>query len=301
MTLLTDSSDISYAGLIGQDTFAYNFRVDNKADMNITLDGVAVAQGDFTITGLGNASGGDAILNAALLADVTVVLFREVPLTQEVDYQPFDAFPAETHEGALDKLTMITQQNGSSITRSLRYPVGDTTNPVLPDVPNRQDKFLGFDSNGQAVALAGTGGGDPNAVQKPAAAVTAGNFMEFDANKNAVDSGVAKDSLNFFSQEILFAAVPASGSGVELEIAHGLGTDDYDMGMSLTADDDLFLGAISGAIRTADDYLYYNNTSTTAGEPVRPLLPPAGSFRVNVGNKGPNPMDITMRLWLRAR
>ncbi len=194
MTLLTTISEIEYAGGAGQDTFAYTFRVDKQTDMNVEIDGAPVAQGDFTMTGLGSAVGGTVILNTPLPVPATVLLFRQVPETQEVDYQPFDAFPSETHEGALDKLTMLVQQISASVLRSLRFPVGDNADPILPDKATRLNKFLGFDSNGDATVLSGTTG-DPNSVQKPLGAVVAGNLMEFDATKDAVDSGSSLASL----------------------------------------------------------------------------------------------------------
>jgi hypothetical protein len=150
MTLLTTTNDISYAGLAGNDTFAYTFRVDNQTDMNVSLDSVPVAQGDFTMTGLGDSVGGTVVLNTPLVVDAQVVLERIVPITQETDYVPFDAFPAETHENALDKLTMIGQQNSSAVVRSLRFPAGDTAEVELPDVATRGSKYLFFDPNGDA-------------------------------------------------------------------------------------------------------------------------------------------------------
>lgn len=123
MTVSTTTNKIIYAGLIGQDTFAYNFRVDEKIDMNVYLDGVLIDQGDWSITGLGDDSGGDVTLLAPLVADVSVTLLREVDETQLVDYLPFDAFPAETHEGALDKLTFLTQQLQEQLQRTPTLPV----------------------------------------------------------------------------------------------------------------------------------------------------------------------------------
>ncbi len=195
MTVLTTTSDIQYNGNIGQTTFAYNFRVDEKTDMVILLDDSEVAQGDFTMTGLGSSLGGSVILNTGLVAAVIVTLSRNIEATQEVDYQPFDAFPAETHEGALDKLTMLVQQTGASVLRALRFPLGDTASPVLPDVAGRALRFLAFDNSGNISLTLGTGGGDPNAVQKPPGAVVSGNFMEFDSFKNAVDSGLSHADL----------------------------------------------------------------------------------------------------------
>jgi len=148
MTVLTTTSDIQYAGLTGQDTFVYNFRVDLITDMLPTLDGAPVAQGTFTMTGLGTPSGGNVVLDTPLVADAVVILARSVNPTQEVDYQPFDAFPAETHEGALDKLTMLVQQSSATNLRALRFPLGDGANPELPPVSVRADSTLSFDNLG---------------------------------------------------------------------------------------------------------------------------------------------------------
>ncbi|MFV2058753.1 MAG: hypothetical protein ACC707_20000, partial [Thiohalomonadales bacterium] len=156
MTVLTTTSDISYNGSAGQTAFAYNFRVDEKTDMVVTLDTVPVSQNDFTMTGLGSALGGTVTLTTPLILSAVVVLARQLDPTQEVDYQPFDPFPAETHEGALDKLTMLIQGNNASVARSLRFPVGDNANPILPDVANRNSKYLAFDALGEVVTIPGT-------------------------------------------------------------------------------------------------------------------------------------------------
>ena len=123
MTVATTTNKIVYAGLIGQDTFAYNFRVDEKSHMEVYLDSVIIPEGDWSITNLGDPNGGDVVLNTALTVDQSVTLLRNVPQTQLVDYLPLDAFPAETHEGALDKLTFQTQQLEEKVSRVPQLPV----------------------------------------------------------------------------------------------------------------------------------------------------------------------------------
>lgn len=123
MTLQTQQNKVLYAGLAGQDTFAYNFRVDNKADMDVYFGINLVDPGEWTIDGLGNPLGGNVILNTPLVGDINVTLVRDVSLTQLVDYQPFDSFPAETHELALDRLTMQTQQLQEEVNRAYKAPI----------------------------------------------------------------------------------------------------------------------------------------------------------------------------------
>ncbi|MCP5015191.1 MAG: hypothetical protein GY938_07890 [Ketobacter sp.] len=46
--------------------------------------------------------------------------------TQQTDYVENDEFPAEEHENALDRLTMIAQENAEAVDRSLTIPLGGT-------------------------------------------------------------------------------------------------------------------------------------------------------------------------------
>ncbi len=39
-----------------------------------------------------------------------ILIYRDTPITQETEYNAYDAFPAEAHENALDKLTSICQE-----------------------------------------------------------------------------------------------------------------------------------------------------------------------------------------------
>lgn len=70
---------------------------------------------DFTVTGAGQSSGGVMTLSSAIASGLSLTIYRDVPATQLTDYQPNDDFPAETHERALDKLTMLIQQTIASL------------------------------------------------------------------------------------------------------------------------------------------------------------------------------------------
>ena len=123
MTLQTEVSKIVYAGQIGETIFAYNFRVDDVGDMEVYLAGLLIDAGDWSIDGIGSDLGGNVTLNDPLAEDVSVTLLRVVPATQQVDYQPFDAFPSATHELALDRLTMMVQQLDEQVDRAYKAPV----------------------------------------------------------------------------------------------------------------------------------------------------------------------------------
>jgi hypothetical protein len=65
---------------------------------------------DYMVTGAGNQSGGSLTTTFAVPIDWHLRIERIVEPTQLTSYQEGDAFPALSHERALDKLTFLVQQ-----------------------------------------------------------------------------------------------------------------------------------------------------------------------------------------------
>lgn len=138
MTVSTQINKVQYNGPgTGPFTITYPFLKDTdilvvKTDSSGT-DTTLILNTDFTVSGAGNPSGGELNLTTPLSASDRITIVREVELVQEVDYLPNDKFPAETHEEALDRLTMITQQLDEKVTRAVILPVSATSGDlVLP-------------------------------------------------------------------------------------------------------------------------------------------------------------------------
>ena len=110
MTVTVQSPAIQYAGDGIQDTFSFAFRLLENSDLRVFIDTVEQVEiSDYTIENLTEA-GGDVVFITPP-ADLTVVnILRATSKDQQTDYAPFDAFPADTHELGLDKLTMIVQE-----------------------------------------------------------------------------------------------------------------------------------------------------------------------------------------------
>ena len=199
MTVSSENSKIVYDGLLGQSTFAYNFRVDEKDDMEVYIDAVLIPDGDWTITGLGEQTGGDVILNDPLAQDDSVTLLREVDLTQQVDYQPFDAFPAETHEGALDKLTFLTQQLQEQLNRTVVLPVDDDTGEPFglgTPVSNEVVKYNAAETAFEATGIDATTFNDDVDAAAASASASAASASESVVSANE-SSDSAVDSSGF--------------------------------------------------------------------------------------------------------
>ena len=147
MTVSTIENKIVYAGQIFQNTFAYNFRVDEKEDMLVYLAGILIDDTEWTITQLGNPAGGTVILNVALIEELSVTLYRYIPPLQGIDYTPFDAFPAETHEQGLDTLTFITQQLEEMLLRAFKFPIDAPPGQDFSLPPWKGGAVIGWDEN----------------------------------------------------------------------------------------------------------------------------------------------------------
>jgi hypothetical protein len=126
MTISTTASRISYNGNGATTAFSFPYRFLTNADLvviKVAADGTETTltlNTNYTVTGADDDAGGTVTLSVAPLSGQRVVIYRAVTLTQEVDYITGDPFPAETHERALDRLTMIVQQQQDAIDRSAK-------------------------------------------------------------------------------------------------------------------------------------------------------------------------------------
>ncbi len=162
MTVSSQTSRVSYAGNGSTTAFAVSFYFLADAHLRVskrTADGTETTLAlttNYTVSGAGNPSGGSITLTSGTAAPAsgeTITVSRNVPLTQETDYQANDDFPAESHERALDKLTMEVQQLNEALGRSLKLSVTNTMNSTEFTVgpAERVNKVLGFDANGELV------------------------------------------------------------------------------------------------------------------------------------------------------
>jgi hypothetical protein len=129
MTVASTTSKVSYAADGAVTAFPFPFKVLDARDLKVVLraaDGseTALAQpAGYTVSCVGQDQGGTATLSAPPALGRTVVLYRDVALTQELDLANNDPFDADQVEGAFDRLTMIAQQLAERSERALAYAV----------------------------------------------------------------------------------------------------------------------------------------------------------------------------------
>lgn len=161
MTVATTTSRVAYTGDGVTVAFAVPFPFFDASDLLVIertiADGAEATKTlnvDYTVAG-GGGSTGTVTAGSAPGATVQWVILRATPLTQLIDYVSNDGFPAETHEDGLDRAAMRDQEVQEKLDRTLKFPIGDadTLDPALPSSVDRAGKVLGFDANGNPVAV----------------------------------------------------------------------------------------------------------------------------------------------------
>ncbi len=157
MTVSSSTARVSYSGNGSTVDFAVGFYFLENSHLQVIIraangtETVKTITTDYTVAGAGNPAGGTVTMLTAPVSGETLVVVRNVPLTQQTDYQANDPFPAETHEEALDKLTMLTQQLQDGLTRSIKLSRTNTMSSTEFTVgaADRANKILAFDSAGE--------------------------------------------------------------------------------------------------------------------------------------------------------
>lgn len=141
---MTVSNDYSF---VEQDangvTTAFPFsglKIDDASDLVVSLtkdDGTVITYElgiDYTITGVGNNSGG-VVIFATPPETGKLLMDRIVPITQTTNLRNQGRYMPEVVEKALDKMTMIAQQIARIMDRAMKIPasvVGVSTDLPLP-------------------------------------------------------------------------------------------------------------------------------------------------------------------------
>jgi hypothetical protein len=134
MTVSSSTNKNTYSGDDSTTVFAFTFPIQDESHFTVQevndTTGVITAKAlttDYTVSGTGNDTGetnytsGNITMGTAPATGVTLVIKRNMPLTQDTDYVENDPFPAETHEDALDELTMNDQQQQEELDRVLKF------------------------------------------------------------------------------------------------------------------------------------------------------------------------------------
>lgn len=175
MSISTTYSPDTYSGNGATTSFAITFPFlstasNVKVSLKVVATGVITVQTNPTHYSI---TGSNVIMVTAPASGITVIIELSdsvgTDILQEVDYTEYDLFPAETHEGALDKLTLGIQAANDKADRAIKFDASVSgANATMPDPTGNSGKVVlvntggtGFDYGlvadlGDAVVL-GTG------------------------------------------------------------------------------------------------------------------------------------------------
>ena len=159
MTISSTTVRNSYSGDGSTTTFTYTFKIFQDSDIQVIIraangtETIKTITTHYTVTGAGVSSGGTVVFTSGNIptSTQTVVLRRNIPQTQAIDYIANDPFPAESHEEGLDRATMAIQQIQEEVTRSLKLSKTNTmtSTEFTVGAADRANKILAFDSSGE--------------------------------------------------------------------------------------------------------------------------------------------------------
>lgn len=135
MTVETEKRTIDHVGDGTTTVFSYDFIVFESEHMVVLFDAVEQSSSLYSITGLGAQAGGTVVFITPPGSGVRIDLLRIVPQTQLTDYRRYDAFPAETHERALDLAAMGRQQIDQDLGNTILYSPLDTVATINRELP----------------------------------------------------------------------------------------------------------------------------------------------------------------------
>ena len=136
-------------------SFAYTFPIHSTSELTVILrasngtETIQTITTHYSIVDNGSA-GGQVIFGTAPATGNTVVLLRDTNLTQETDYIANDPFPAETHEAALDKITLQQQELQEELDRAIKISRSNSiaSSEIAQTAATRAGKLLAFDASG---------------------------------------------------------------------------------------------------------------------------------------------------------
>ncbi len=206
MSLTNTTNRKVYTGDGGTTSFAFPYQFIDDSDLVVKLldtngqETTPVLNTDYTVTGGGDAAGTIEFVVAPVAA-YTVTIYRDPSLTQNLNMQANDSFPAESLEEALDKQAMILIRAAERLNRSLTLSESDSlVDMSLPLLASRASKYLGFDASGLPIAVSSftpgvTASAYIQTLLVAATAAAARTILGFDGSGNLTTSLLADSAV----------------------------------------------------------------------------------------------------------
>ena len=156
----TTSARNDYVGNGARTEFPFTFEVLNEANsstgknytLKVLVDDVEKTEDtDYTVSYDSSTRLGSITFTTAPASSAVITLLSQIALTQSTDYINIGtgAFPADSHEGTVDKLTLIARELDEKIDRSILLPESSIlSNVTIPVSTTNASKFITVNGDG---------------------------------------------------------------------------------------------------------------------------------------------------------
>jgi len=159
-TVTDASSRAEFSGDSSTTTFDFTYPILATSDINLyhRVDSTGVETlldetTDYALSATNNdySSGGTITTVATYATGITLIAVRNIPDSQGATLSDSDVLRLAAIEDALDKLTMLHEQQQEEIDRCLKYPPSDASSlsAELPNSVDRASKTVIFDSSSE--------------------------------------------------------------------------------------------------------------------------------------------------------
>lgn len=266
MSISSTTSRNDYIGNASTATYAYSFRILSQDDLLVTravistgVETTLTISTDYTVSGVGDASGGTITLTAGNLpATQRLTIRRSRSLKQETDIRNQGEFFPETHEDAFDSVVMQNQTQQNQIDRSVKLPetvTGFSTN--LPaGLAGAVSRTLVTNASGTAFEVGPSAGDVSGAAASAAAAAASATAADASATAASGSASAAAASASAASTSASNAAT--SETNASNSAAASAASANNVLALAEYANDAAYVSANNTA--EASD-IYYNTTS----------------------------------------
>ena len=159
MTIAATTTEVSYTGNGSTTAFTVTFAffgTGTASELEVIERVIATGAettksngSHYTVTG-GSGSTGTVTAASAPADTVQWHIRRKTTQTQGTDYVENDEFPADSHENALDRLTMIAQEHEADIADAFTFPPSYTAGASTTMPEPVANSYLVWNADGDA-------------------------------------------------------------------------------------------------------------------------------------------------------
>jgi len=202
MTISSTSNKAQFSGSGTTGPFPFSFKVFDSGDLTVVKT-VSGTDTTLTITTHYTVSlnadqntnpGGSVTLLSALAVGQTLTVLREVDASQETDITNGGGFYPEVIENALDKLTMLSQQNAEKISRALVAGVTEDPQAFIQSLYDAEANASASAASASGSASSASASASTATTQADVATVQAGNAAASAASAASIATGIQTQS-----------------------------------------------------------------------------------------------------------